>query len=69
VLNFIVFDYIICQLNYQRDQIAAIKDKQQRKEEGEDSTLPHEKPFSAATDTSLAHSTIVGKTGCCILLI
>jgi len=47
------------ELNYQRDQIAAIKDKQQRKEEGEDSTLPHEKPFSAATDTSLAHSTIV----------
>ena len=49
------------QLNYQRDQVTAIKEKQAGKEDKEDSDLPLEKPFSAAvTDTSLGRSMITG---------
>ena len=56
------------QLNYQRDQVAAIKEKQKRKEDKEDASLPKEKPFSAAaTETSLAQSTIIGMAGSCII--
>ena len=55
-MHFISF---FVQLNYQRDQIAAIKDKQKGESE-----LPQEKPFSAAaTETSRPHSTLAGMTG------
>lgn len=48
-------------MNYQRDQVAAIREKQNTRNDKEDSDSPHEKPFSAAvTDASLARSTITG---------
>ncbi|KAL9955567.1 hypothetical protein ACROYT_G036906 [Oculina patagonica] len=58
------YDISMNELNYQRDQVAAIKDKQQEKDENEDMELPQEKPFSATTVTSRTeHSTIMDLQG------
>ena len=51
------------QLNFQRDQIAAIKDKQLGKEEQEDSERPDNSFSGHVAQISQVHSTIAGMTG------
>lgn len=51
------------QLNFQRDQIAAIKDKQLGKEEQEDSERQDNSFSGHVAQTSQVHSTIAGMTG------
>ena len=52
------------QLNFQRDQIAAIKDKQLGREKMEDSQFTQENSFSRnVAQTFQAHSTVAGKAG------
>ena len=50
---------LFLQLNYQREQVAAIKEKQRAKQD--DDIPPQEKPQSATvTETSLVHSMTSG---------
>ncbi|XP_020617284.1 uncharacterized protein LOC110055244 [Orbicella faveolata] len=58
------YDISMNELNYQRDQVAAIKDKQQEKEQTDDREHSQEKPFSVTTVTSpTEHSTIMDFQG------